>query len=317
MIVKKREIPIKILVLEAILRRLHEHHPKRTIIEEDLSKYKAGYQGEKALNYYLSFLDEQKYSIFHDLRLCNGEYYFQIDSLILSTDFALIVEVKNITGTLLFEPNFNQLIRSIDEKEEGFPNPLLQIQRQQLQLRKWLDKKRLIHLPIEILIINSNSSAILKGNQYVSKYVCKIDRLLEKIATLEKKYIVEILNPQEMRKLSKSILKYHSPFETQSFLQKYSIPSSDIITGVQCPQCKTFPMKYYRRKWYCPRCQTISKVEHIKATQDYFYLIKNTMSNADFRHFLHIHSISSASKLLESMDLKKTGEKKGRLYQAR
>ncbi len=188
LIVKKREIPDQIRALEAILRRISSNHPKRLMIESDLSKYWAGFNGEQALNYYLSFLDEQEFTIFHDLRLKNGEYYFQIDCLVLTAYFALIVEVKNMTGTLRFEPNFNQLIRSLNDREEGFPNPILQTKRQKLQLEKWLNKQHFLTIPIEILIVSSNSTAVLLGNKAVSNIVCKIDRVLEKINELERKH---------------------------------------------------------------------------------------------------------------------------------
>lgn len=48
MIVKERQ-------LEALFRRLPAHHPKRDMIVESLAKHKAGYKGEQAINYPLSF----------------------------------------------------------------------------------------------------------------------------------------------------------------------------------------------------------------------------------------------------------------------
>ncbi|MDA6162049.1 nuclease-related domain-containing protein, partial [Escherichia coli] len=73
----------------------------------------------------LSHLPDKEFTILHDLRLFNGSTY----SLILSPYFALIIEVKNILGTLLFDETFNQFIRTRNEKEEGFPNPLIQAKR--------------------------------------------------------------------------------------------------------------------------------------------------------------------------------------------
>lgn len=49
-------------------------------------------------------------------------YNFQMDSLNISRDFALIVEVKNISG--YFDRTFNQLIRIANDKEEGFPDSI-------------------------------------------------------------------------------------------------------------------------------------------------------------------------------------------------
>jgi len=317
LIVKKREIPEKIRALEAILRRIASNHPKRLLIESDLSKYRAGFNGEQALDYYLSFLDEQEFTIFHDLRLKHGEYYFQIDCLLLTAYFALIIEVKNMTGTLRFEPNFNQLIRSLNDKEEGFPNPIFQIKRQKLQLENWLNKQHFQGTPIEILIVYSNSTAVLIGNKVVSSIVCKVDRVLEKINELERMHTNQNLNEKEIKKLTKLLLKNHTSSNKSSYLQKYTIPHTDIITGVQCPQCSTIPMSYYRKKWYCPACQIESIDAHIQAINDYFYLIDQSISNKELRQFLHITSINSTSKLLATMDLVKSGEKKGRVYSPR
>jgi hypothetical protein len=97
----------------------------------------------------LSFLPKENYLIFHDLRLKNTEYYFQIDSLILSPYFALIIEVKNIAGTLHFDPVFDQLIRKLYDTEQGLPDPLSQVRKQTNQLYKWIEAHNIPILPIE------------------------------------------------------------------------------------------------------------------------------------------------------------------------
>ena len=79
MIVKERQMPIYLRQLEALFRRLPAHHPKRDMIVESLAKHKAGYKGEQAINYPLSFLSEEKYRILHDIRLFDQNYHFQID----------------------------------------------------------------------------------------------------------------------------------------------------------------------------------------------------------------------------------------------
>lgn len=55
MIVKERQMPIYLRQLEALSRRLPAHHPKRDMVVESLVKHKAGYKGEQAINYPLSF----------------------------------------------------------------------------------------------------------------------------------------------------------------------------------------------------------------------------------------------------------------------
>ncbi|MFX3623267.1 MAG: nuclease-related domain-containing protein [Ectobacillus sp.] len=136
MIVKERKKPVKIQKLEALLRRLPPQHPKQKEIEENLAKSLSGYRGEQSLDYYLSFLPPKQQLILHDLRLKENGRYFQIDTLILTKAFILIIEAKNIAGTIFFDTAFHQLIRTIDGKEEAFPDPIMQITRQKQQLQQ-------------------------------------------------------------------------------------------------------------------------------------------------------------------------------------
>lgn len=48
MIVKERKIPLSILKLQALLRRLPSPHPKVPVIMKELNKKEAGYRGECA-----------------------------------------------------------------------------------------------------------------------------------------------------------------------------------------------------------------------------------------------------------------------------
>jgi hypothetical protein len=57
-----------------------------------------------------------------------------------------------------------------------------------------------------------------------------------------------------------------------------------------------------------------SKTAHIPAIDDYFLLIKPTITNAELRAFLHIDSIRVAGKILSTMNLPFTGKYKDRVY---
>ncbi|WP_264196046.1 nuclease-related domain-containing protein [Metabacillus niabensis] len=84
MILKEREITRIILQLEGLLFRLPHQHSKLSLITEEVNKRRAGFKGEKAIDYSLSFLDEKDYYIFHDLRLKTKKHFFQLDTLILT-----------------------------------------------------------------------------------------------------------------------------------------------------------------------------------------------------------------------------------------
>lgn len=121
MIIKGRTIPLINLILEALCRRLPLNFPKYQQISEELGRRQAGYQGEIALDYYLRLLPINKYLILHDLNLPDGDYNCQIDTLLLTPEFALIIEVKNMTGKLIFDTENEQYTQINNDKEKGYP----------------------------------------------------------------------------------------------------------------------------------------------------------------------------------------------------
>ncbi|MDE3838975.1 NERD nuclease [Bacillus methanolicus] len=316
MIVKPRTIPLRIRKCEAILRRLPKNHPKQDAIKDDLAKRRAGFYGEQALDYHIGFLDEKMYYIFHDLRLPFGQQYFQIDTLILSTHFALILEVKNMAGTLFFDPSFHQLIRTYNDKEEVFLDPIIQARRLQIQFRKWLSVQQFPDMPVEFLVIIPNTSTFLKTppeNQNINQKVINVHRLLEKIENIQDKYKVEKICPKTMKKLNKCLLKNHTPPNYDLF-QTFEISRSELLTGVSCPNCSSIPMARIKGRWQCPVCHCESKDAHLEAIEDYFLLFQPSITNPELRNFLHLSSSFTATRLLKAMNLPYSGSKKGRVY---
>ncbi|WP_066442639.1 NERD domain-containing protein [Cytobacillus gottheilii] len=315
MIVKEQSIPARIFSLEVLSERLLISHPKVPLIQQDLIKVSAGYKGEKAVSYYLDFLPPNDAFIFHSPRLPSGKHYFQIDYLILTQRYALILECKNFFGTLFFDQSFNQLIRTANDKEEGFQDPISQAKWHQQQLRQWLYKHD-IQMPIEFFVVISNPSTILKTNpqnQHALKKVIHGHSLLEKIEEVNQRYNKEHLDMKGVRKLNKQLLKSHTP-ESFNALDRYGIRPEEIVTGVRCPNCGPLPMMRTKRTWLCPKCGAKDRQAHVKALQDYFYLMGPSITNKQFRDFVHLESVHAAQKLLKAMDLPFSGDKKGRIY---
>ncbi|WP_258759445.1 nuclease-related domain-containing protein [Cytobacillus firmus] len=315
MIIKERKISNFILSMNALLRRLPLSHPKRGLIESDLTKRKAGIRGEEAVDYFLKDLPE--FIILKDIRLSNGNGdFYQIDVLLLCSNFLLILEIKNISGTIYFDPAFNQLIQSKQEKERGFLDPLIQAKRQQKELAKWLADRK-IHTPIEYFVVISNPSTVIKTPSYHKLALEKVlhaSHLRERIDKLKENYPEEKLTDREIRKLSRAITKKHIP-ANYNVLKYYDIDIKEIITGIQCPACSRFSMKRVRGTWKCSSCHTSDKEAHIRALHDYLFLISSSITNQQFREFTQLSSSNIAKKLLTALKLPYSGEKKSRIYQ--
>jgi Nuclease-related domain len=200
MIIKKREIPDVILKLQALLRRTPNTHPKYPQIQENLSKQLAGYRGELAIDYPLSFLPEKEYFIFHDLRLKVQEFYFQLDCLLISSNFLLILEIKNIAGTLFFDQEYHQLIRTQDQREEAFPDPIIQIKRHESLLQKWLKHYGFSNIPILSLVVISNPYTLIRSSNELSNSVIPLNYLPEKISQLNEHMSKRFWRKKRLRK---------------------------------------------------------------------------------------------------------------------
>lgn len=315
MIVKKRIFPFRIKLNDAILRRLPVNHPKQADVIKDNLKAWAGHRGEEALDYYTSLLHEEKFHIFQGLRLESGQTHFQMDSLLLSPSLALIIDAKNMAGTLTFNSTFNQMERTFNDKTDIYEDPILQVKRHRLLLLKWLKDHQFPQIPIEYLVFSSNPSTALR-NPYndpeVYQRVCPPGKIIFKIEEFLSKYKKEVLTIKEQKKLSKLLLKSDAP--AGSHLHQFKILPSDYLTGVQCPTCSRYAMERYGGTWNCTYCGATAKDAHHQAIKDYFLLINDTITNKQFREYLHIQSPKLATKLLANMNLKSHGKTRRSCY---
>jgi hypothetical protein len=203
LIVKERSMPLKILVLQALLKRLPISHEKYQQISEEVGRRLAGYQGEKALDYYFRSLPQQKYHILHDLNLPDNEFNCQIDTLLLTSEFVLVIGVKNMAGKLHFDTENEQFIQTVNEKEKGYPYPIAQEEWHQKYITNLLAAHHFPPIPVVYLVVISNNYCtytITGKNAYkVKPIVCKADVMLNRIENIEKTFTKPILEKKELR----------------------------------------------------------------------------------------------------------------------
>ena len=317
MIIKERTKPLVMLILEALLRRLPHNHQKYQQIFEELGRRQAGYIGEKSLDYYYRDLPHQKYMILHDLNLPDGDYNCQIDTLLLTPEFALAIDVKNMVGKLLFDTENEQFIQIKDGIEKGYPYPIAQGERHQKYLQKLLAANHFPPVPVEYLVVISNSYTTYavtgKNTHKVKPQVCKADVFLNKITLLEKQYSTPHLTTKDLRKLCRLLVKMNT-VPTSYVLNKYDIKRSDLIPGVHCPSSSNHILIRKNQNWYCSICDTFSKDAHLDALKDYFLLFGPTITNKQFREFTHIESRHLAKRLLQSCNLHYFGKNRYLIY---
>ncbi|MBS4204485.1 nuclease-related domain-containing protein [Lederbergia citrea] len=314
MIKKMREMPVIILKLEALLRRLSLKHQRRKSIEEELAMRYAGFRGEQALDYHIAQIPQKNHFIFQDLRLpLSKDSFFQIDILLLSQQYFIILEAKNIAGTIFIDQN--QLLRTLDEKEDSYPNPIQQVENQQYNLDELIENHCKIKLPSTSFVAMTNPSSIIKPNpQYsaVAKNVIRPAAIRQRFGDVNNSYQKELIEKKEMQKLSRLLIGMHTPSDPD-ILKQFQIGKGEILTGIYCDQCNNLSMTKRQRVWDCTICSYTSKNAHIQALIDYRLLIGPTISCKQCSSFFQISS-SISSKLLRSLNLNFFGEGKNRAY---
>jgi hypothetical protein len=304
-----------IVTLAILLSRLPKNHPKYEQIRNDFEKRKAGEYGEDSLDYFLSLIHGTDFKILHNIRLSFKDYYFQIDTLLLFPSFFIILEVKNLTGTLLFDPNHHQLIQirtdeSGKQVEKAMTEPILQVKRQYSQFREWLSGINVPPIPGEMLVVLTNPNAIVKSlsnPQLIQEMVVKNNALSFRIEKLIGKHSTSGWSKKEMRKVINSLLKHNSPLEINP-LDYYGISISELLTGVRCPKCSELAMERWNARWKCHHCKHTCKKAHINALNDFALLIRKIASIKELCDFLHIADPVRARRLLAPMNLSTRGK---------
>ncbi|WP_152445795.1 nuclease-related domain-containing protein [Bacillus sp. THAF10] len=302
-------------------RRVHPQHPKYEDILTELGIKEAGIYGEQALDYYLKLLpDTFPYFIFHDLRLPYKDTHFQMDTLILFTNFYLILEVKNLRGTIFFDPKNHQLIQEVeDHPAKVYLDPILQVSNQAYKLMEWFKNKSLTKLPGEKLVVLTHPKVLVKvlsSSYLIEKHVIKSPALNQKLLPFFKKHPTTLLDKKLHNKVSRMLLKDHTPISS-SPIEQYDVLKADLLTGVLCPNCspvKTTVMKRIRGKWQCPHCYLISKDAHSEALKDYALLISHEITMNELKWFLRLEDRHTIRRLLKDLNITGSGHTKSHIY---
>lgn len=309
MILKKRQTPPELFQLESLLNRMPATHPHLPHWTEKLRRIKAGFHGEQRID---SFWHEIELPIphyfIHDLFIQKPQSSHQIDTLLITAQFILILEIKSISGLLHFDPQTRQFFRTNkDGSIDGMRNPDDQVRRHEKWLEHFLSERK-IKLPVIGAIVFAYPSAIIQSKAG-DRLMIQSSGLPYLLDRLMNHYRKEILSKTAARELAGQLLKLHSISPPPQF----EIPSG-LLPGVLCPRCEKVAMCYKRKNWFCSTCLHSDPHAHLAALKQYRSLFSSTISNREFRRFTGISSVSAASKLLAASNMAFKGSFKDRVY---
>ncbi|MFZ3578248.1 nuclease-related domain-containing protein [Virgibacillus sp. DJP39] len=314
--VKHREKPYSLLTYEALFRRLNPNLGNSDFINSGYLTSLAGYRGERDVDYKLSQYPLKNSYVLQGLRLKSGPHYFQIDTLILTRNFFCILEIKNIKGELEYDSDFKQLTQKVGNEMKGIKNPIYQAEAQKRNLESLLQDMQIFNIPIDYLVVISNPRTILKCRQQDQEVFDKMihaESLANHLDKLIPQYNKEVLTKATLKKANDFLLNNQTPHLPQ-LIKQHRLNDQQLIKGIICPTCQSFPMKRSRRTWLCEKCLNTHKDAHKQTILDYFLLYDKKITNKKCREILMIDSDKIAYNLLTSMNLERFGDNRGRVY---
>lgn len=295
-------------IIESLATRLTVDDVEFERIQEEIYRVQAGQAGEDKLRYTLSdYLFQQDVRIFYDFQ-CKNDHGFshQIDALIVTARFLLIIEVKHLSGTLMYKPDVHEFSRlSHDGNSTNLTNPFDQAYRHQLFLQHYVGSL-CPSLPIRYVVVSTNLRVKLDASlfEFPIFHVSGLPLFLE---TLQKQYIVDCGNLEEIRAHLEKI--------ACRLPVKRRVSRDRIRNGVLCVACDLKPvMQYVHGSWVCLVCGCRDKEAVWLALQQYRVLIGPQITNREFREFVGIASEEAASKILKRSGMKKIGKNRGTYY---
>jgi hypothetical protein len=222
---KNRVLPIEIKRLEALNNRVKKLHPKKALIYSSFKRRMAGFIGEQSIDYYLSFLIEKDFIILHGVRLQLGRHFFQTDTLILTSYFILILEVKTYSGTIIIDHGNSQLTVVKDSGEEKtYKDPVVQVEHQHYQFSEWLQMHKSPRIPIfsYVVFTNDSSKIVSKNNMPISQKIIRSTILVKTIKNLQKAHNTTFYSTKDLNRLKRLIRKHHTPSD-RDFVESFGI----------------------------------------------------------------------------------------------
>lgn len=309
-VIKQREESLSLAGVQASIKRLHPKHEAIPILTAKEFSLGAGIAGETKLAEVLrkhSFPFEHR--ILHDLSLFSASS-FQIDSLFVTRFFAIVFEVKNISGRLAFKDNPPQLVRTRETGEvDGFESPAAQVERNGDLLEAWF-KEHGINIPVYRVVVLAYPRQIV-DRPPANTPVLFPTHVPPFIRDLPRKH--PSLDYRTLNWLGEKLVASHNNYIPRPVCDIYNIPRRDIRTGVICSSCGAIGMVKITRSWRCTSCGRLDHKAHERSVWEWFLIMGREMTNRDCREFLHVDQ-KAASRILQGMNLSSSGAFRYRKY---
>lgn len=309
MILKHRKEPPDIFQLQSLLKRTPFTYSQFPHWTEQLRRITAGFHGEQRIDSLWHEIELPFPHFFiHDLFIQKPNSSHQLDTILVTSRFILILEIKSISGLLNFDLQTRQFSRTNkDGSIDGMRNPDDQLRRHEKWMQRFLADQQ-FELPVIGAIVFTYPSSVIQSKAG-KRIMIHSSGLLYLMEQLFLKYPEDILTGRKTKQLALKLAGLHS-------LQPLELPTlpACFMKGVLCPVCPGLCLTYHRGKWRCSKCVYVDSLAHLDALSQYRALVKATITSSEFREFTGISSRSVASKMLVHAKMPYTGSFKDRNY---
>lgn len=296
-----------------LIARLHPDHRKLQFLKDSLYRISAGYSGECNVDTYIERTQITHLTkIFTDVHLrISPTFTFQIDTLIITERYVLIVEVKNLKDTVRFVQNPPHLEQIFETGTEAILDcPIHQIESNKSNLDEWF-RQRGIHLKTSGLLVLANQKTKVKDapSDLPIIYKKQIPFYLQKLQPAE-----TILSTAQIHDLAREIHAEKQHFNPFPLCAYYNIDHRELKTGLLCRYCNRQLQRENREKWSCELCGKNTVNPYSDGIKDWFMLVKNSITNEECRSFLKLKGSNAARYILSKSGLVKKGRSKATFY---
>jgi len=278
-----------------------------------LYRTEAGYAGESKVDRYLESIDfPERVHIFTDLQLSiNPKFDIQIDTLILTPSYALILEIKNIAGTLNYisnPPHFECTYE--DKKSIVIDCPIMQINNNRNGLDTWLERNGFPIRSTGRIVMANNKTSVKNAPTDMPIMYAKHLPLYFRTKENGKVHLTDHQFSALAEKLGRSQQQYN-PYPLS---ERYRIDKSHIQKGIICSLCSSKVDRVNHMVWVCTACQLKSIQPFTEGLKDWFMIMKSTISNEECRDFFQLKDKYAANYVLKSLPLKRVGKSRASIY---
>ena len=225
----KSEIIIK---LKELLKNPNIYPSKKKEIKFEIYKIEKGWKNEKESAYFLNtyFKDLKNTIIIHDLRLQLGDISVQIDHLIINKTKIAILESKYFSSGLYYDKKNDVFNIKTRKGFIGIKDPIKQAERQKINLKKYLEKTKLIkHLPNNFdYYVLISPSVYLKGKMpdkivKADKFAEKFFKDLDDIGTFSMIKSFIKYKRENLINTAQKLVKFHKPLDFEFYLKTLNL----------------------------------------------------------------------------------------------